>query len=220
MPKTRAKKNEKNSVRNGFLYPAIDWFLDVLKYLCLVEGYKFVGRKLAGKNKELSVSYSRIAVDLFIASKWLFLMILWVYRVANSLTTLLVWYLLLTNLYSYFYYHTWSSDLFTDKYFDVHRIKRRFNGLILAISYAMFGFAYLYNIPYSNEFEWSGGSPTFFKSLWLSISNSLTAGYDQVRPVTDLGYSLSMIQLLMMFIFLTIIVAGSVPQTNQINKEG
>ena len=134
------------------------------------------------------------------------------FKISNPLSAFVVWYLSLTNLYTYFYYHIWSSEILSDVHFGIDRIKRRFTTLTLAVSYTIFGFAYLYAIPYSDEFTWSNDTPTFLKSLWFSVSNSLTASYDQVKPITDLGSSISMIQLLMMFIFLTIIIGGSIPQ--------
>lgn len=208
-------------IHNGHLYPFADKFLNLLKYLNLVEGFKYVGGKLTSKNSpvETKIKHSRISVDLFIVLKWLFVVYLWAFGIKNFWVVLIIWYLLITNLYTYFYYHTWASEVLNDIHFDTDRIKRRFFNLLLSISYSIFGFAYLYSNPYSSEFSWGNGSPTFIHSLWFSISNSLTAGYDQVKPVTDFGYTVSMIQLLMMFVFLTIIIGGSVPQINSTKKD-
>lgn len=220
MVKTKTKRNEKTVISQGFLYPLINGIFNLLKYLSLVEGYKYIGKKLAGNNKPLSINYSRMSVDMFIISKWLFVAILWIFRIKIFWLVCIVWYLLCTNLYTYFYYHTWSSEILNDTNFDTDRIKRRFTTLSLAISYSIFGFAYFYGVPYSNSFSWSNGSPVILQSLWFSIANSLTASYDQVKPITDFGYSITMIQLLIMFAFLTIIIGGAIPQPNHINKEG
>ncbi len=220
MPKAKKKESKKVNIHNGVLYPVLNSAVNAMKYLCLVEGYKFIGKKFAGSDNSLEIKYSRIAVDIFIITKWLFLAMLWTLGVKDKWTTVVIWYLLATNLYTYFYYHSWAIETLADTYFDPDRIKRRFNNLIMAFSYALFGFAYLYNLPYAQDFSWSNGKPTFIQSLWFSISTSLTAGYDQVKPSTNAGYSISMIQLLMMFVFLTIIIGGSIPQVNQINKDG
>ena len=213
--KHRKQKTKKHSLGNGFIYPAISKLITLLKYFNMVEGFKLLARKLAGENQMLAINYSRIAVDLFILLKWLFVLVLWIFKISNPFLVFLVWYLLSSNLFTYFYYHIWSNDILLDKHFEMHRLKRRFTTLMLAISYTVFGFAYLYAVPFSDEFIWKSGEPTFLSSLWFSISNSLTGSYEQVLPNTALGSSIAMIQLVMMFVFLTIIIGGAIPQFGQ-----
>ena len=50
--------------------------------------------------------------------------------------------------------------------------------------------------------------------LWYSISNSLAANYCEIQPVTDLGNSVAMTQLILSFIFITIILSRSIPKKN------
>ena len=208
-------------MKTGFLYKFLNGLLNSTQYLNLVELFKYVGQKVTPKNCpiETKIEYSRVSVDIFIVAKWLFLLILWGFKVTNLVLVAIIWYLLITNLYTYFYYHTWAIEILNDKYFDIDRIKRRFMNLLLAILYSVFGFAYLYNFPYSSEFYWVDGTPKFLHSLWFSFSNSLTASYDQVKPITDIGYSISMIQLIMMFIFIAIIINSSIPQINSEKTE-
>ena len=208
-------------MKSSFLYQILNKLLNSMKYINLVELFKFIGRKLTPKNSliETRINYSRTSVDIFIVAKWLFILILILFDVTNTWLVIAVWYLLFANLYTYFYYHTWSSEILNDRYFDTTRIKRRLLNLLLAIFYSVFGFAYLYYIPYSTEFIWAGKTPNFLHSLWYSLSNSLTASYDQVRPITDVGNSISMIQLIIMFIFVTIIIGGSIPQINSDMEE-
>lgn len=222
MAKSKKKLIQKQSTpQYGYIYPILNKCLNFLRYLSLVEGFKYIGKIFAEQgDAQKSINYARFSVDIFITLKWVFIVILLAIKVNNALLVSIVWYLLVTNIYTYFYYHTWSSEILSDSYFDADRIKRRFTTLSLAISYTIFGFAYLYRVPYSNDFSWNNNMPTFFQSLWFSISNSLTANYDQVKPITNFGYSVSMIQLLMMFVFLTIIIGGTIPQPNQSNKEG
>jgi hypothetical protein len=94
------------------------------------------------------------------------------------------------------------------------RIRRRFVTLMLAVGYSDLCFSYLYKVPFKHNFEWSSDLTTFTKSAWFSISNSLAANYDAVKPITDLGYNVSMIQLILTFVFVTIILSKSIPQTN------
>lgn len=203
-------------MKNGFLYEFINIFLNSLKYLNLVELFKIVSIKITPCNSsiETKVKNSRVSVDLFIVIKWLFILYLWVFEITDSFFVITVWYLLTANLYTYFYYHTWSSKILRDKHFNTDRIKHRFVNLLQAIFYSIFGFAYLYHQPYSSEFIWNGGDPSVMHSIMFSLSNSLTASYDQVKPSTEIAYFITIIQLLMIFIFLTIIISGSIPQVN------
>ncbi len=208
-------------IKSGFLYTIVNSGINSLKYINLVELFKFVVIHLFSdkKNNDKKIMCSQIAVDLFIIFKWLFILVLWIYNISNNWLLIIVWYLLVTNLYTYFYYHTWSSEVLEDAYMDTARVKRRFFNSLLALFYSIYGFAYLYNIPYSNEFSWGLNGHSAQSSLWYSISNSFTASYDVVKSTTDLGHTISIIQLVMMFIFVTIIIGGSIPQINQKKTE-
>src|SRR3990167_7363264 len=94
-------------MKNGFLYQIIKTTLDSLKYLNLVELFKTVGKKI---NPQKATEYSRISVDTFIVLKWLFIFFIWVFGATNFWLTILVWYLIFTNIYTYFYYHIWADD--------------------------------------------------------------------------------------------------------------
>lgn len=204
-------------MEHGILFTLANFLINSLKYLNLVELFKFVGKKITPKNTsiETEITYSRIAVDIFISLKWLFLFFLILVKPMQPIITIIVWYLLLSNLYTYFYYHTWSSSILIDPFMDHNRIKRRFFNLILAMAYSTFGFSYLYFHPYSSDFHWGSSTPKFLNALWFSISNSLTSGYDQVMPMSECGRTIAMIQLLIIFIFITIIISGSIPQPKE-----
>lgn len=231
MSKWKSKKSKKKhnngelftSLHSGYFYPLINKSLKSLRVINLVEGFKYVGILIATKSgsRETQIEYSRIAVDLFIILKWLFLLVILLTSINKTWVVVVIWYLLITNLYTYFFYHAWSTEILLDDKFDVDRIKRRFINLIQAISFSLIGFAYLYYVPYSAELDWGSRCPNFIYSLWFSISNSLTASYEQVKPITDVGNTVAMIQLVMMFVFLTIIIGGTVPQIiSSIEKEG
>ena len=206
--------------KNGCIYYFSERIFTLLNHLNLVEGFKYISQIVTkGNSPKKKILFSRLAVDVFIILKWLLVIILWIFNVEDLWVIFIVWYLLIANLYTYFYYHTWSSNILTDANIDVNRIKRRYLNLTMAIAYTFFGFAYLYCIPYSSEFSWIDGSPNFFHAVWYSISNSLTANYDQVVPSTSMGNSISIIQLIIMFLFLTIIVGNSIPHINIIKKE-
>lgn len=197
---------------HGFIYIAVKFVLDNLRHLTMVEWFKAVGYSFT-KDKGKQIQNGRIAVDIFIILKWLLIFLLWSFGISNCFWSILVWYLILTNIYSYFYYHIWNDEALNTENFSKDRVRRRFVNLILAIAFSNFSFGYLYNLPYSKEMEWSNKLITDTKSIWFSISNSLAANYDAVKPLTNFGYSIAMIQLIITFLFVTIIISKSIPQT-------
>ena len=203
-------------MKNGFIYTLFKFIVKNFKHLTIVEWFKYIGDKLNHDKEDLNkrLTYSRFSVDIFIITKWVFLLIITKAHMTNSFLTILVWYLLATNIYTYFYYHIWSEDSFDLEKFTIDRVRRRFINLMLAIGYSDLCFAYLYKLPYVNEFHWTQGNISFVKSIWFSISNSLAANYEGVSPLSDLGNSVAMIQLIITFIFITIILGKSIPQTN------
>ena len=203
-------------MKNGIIYIFAKWLLDNLKHLTRVEWFKYFSAKLNPdkNNIDKRLAYSRVAVDLFIILKWLFILILAKLDLSNCFLTFFVWYLLLTNIYTYFYYHIWTEEALNTENFAIDRTRRRFINLLLAVGYSDLCFAYLYKLPYVKELQWQDNSVTFLKSIWYSISNSLAANYEGVSASSDLGNSIAMTQLIITFIFVTIILGKSIPQTN------
>jgi hypothetical protein len=203
-------------MKNGIIYKTTKFFLDNLKYLTLVELFKYIGHLLNPKKNDLDwkLAFSRTSVDIFIILKWTLILILVKFNIASDFWTIVTWYLLLTNGYTYFYYHIWADEALNTENFNMDRIRRRFVTLMLALGYSDLCFAYLYKVPFRHNYEWSDNFTTFTKSTWFSISNSLAANYDAVKPITDFGYNVLMTQLIMTFLFVTIILSKSIPQTN------
>ena len=203
-------------MKNGFIYIIANWIINSLKYINLVELFKFIGRQInPNKNDTTKVAaYNRIATDIFIVAKWLLVIILWMASFSNAFVTFFVWYLIIFNLYTYFYYHIWDNDSLNPDNLTIGRAKRRFANLMLAVSFSTFCYAYLYQIPYFQHFDWNNKTPEAKYSLMYSFSNSLAANYADVKPITDLGNQVSIFQLLTTFFFLTIILSKSIPQTS------
>jgi hypothetical protein len=206
-------------MKNGILYIIFKFILDNLKHLTIVEWFKAIAKKLNPKKNDSNykLAFSRTSVDIFIILKWSFILIISKLALTNDFLTVFVWYLLITNLYSYFYYHIWTDEALNTEGFEMDRIRRRFINLILAVGYSNLCFAYLYKIAYVSNFEWSDKTPTFLKSIWFSVSNSLAANYEAVKPLNDFSNSVSMTQLVITFIFITIILGKSIPQTTSTN---
>lgn len=202
-------------MRNGFIYVFIKFLIDKLCLLNLVEYFKKVGKWLNPKkaNREMEATYTRVATDIFIVLKWLFIAILWVCGTTSPWISGIVWYLIITNLYTYFFHHIWTDEALDTSHFTNDRIRRRFLNLLIALTYSDIAFAYLFRFPYVHEFNW-GAATTSLHAIWYSISNSFAANYSVVNPATDLGNTVAMVQLLITFIFVAIIISRSIPQKN------
>lgn len=202
-------------MKNGIIYSVLKIVLDGLNYLSLVELFKYISIKSFAKaNDPISKrTASRIAVDLFIIIKWLFVLLAFFYGWSSPFLTALVWYLIYSNLYTYFYYHLWSRESMNTENFDIERVRRRFITLMLSIGFSNVCFAYLFRIPYLTDFEWSDKIPLNTKAVWFSFANSLTANYEFVKPITQDGASITVTQLIISFVFITLILGKSIPQT-------
>lgn len=200
-------------MNDGFIYPIVNFIVEKLDKVNLVELFKYIARWL-NKDKTNTLkerTYVRIAVDLFIVVKWLFIFIVWCFRISNSFTTLFVWYLIFSNLHTYFYRHIWCDDAFDNRFWDKERVRRRFVNLILAFSYSNVCFGYLYSVPFAKHMDW-GGNVSRLHGLLFSMSNSVAANYNTVNPATDFGNYVAMVQLVVTFLFVSIILSRSVPQ--------
>lgn len=199
-------------MKNGLIYPMVDFLIKKLKYLNLVELYKHLLVSIFKNQNKFTVN--RIAIDSFIIIKWVIMIVLLKYHVNNIGITIVVWYLLFSNLYTYFYYHIWYNDTANDQHNTPERIRRRFLNLLTSIGFSNLCFAYLYRLPYLKEFEWSEKIPLTTKALWFSFANSLTASYEFVKPISKDGVNLTIMQLIISFVFLTMILGNSIPKTN------
>lgn len=203
-------------MKNGPIFFILNIILENLKYISLVEFFKYLAVKLFAKNSnnDKKNTVKRYAVDIFIILKWFLVIYLFENEISNTYFTLIIWYLIYSNLYTYFYYHVWHKDSMSTGSFLIDRVRRRFITLMLSIGFSNVCFAYLIKLPYSLDFNWSGNNVTNAKSLWFSFANSLTANYEYVKPQTEIGVDITIIQLIISFIFLTLILGKSFPQTN------
>jgi len=200
--------------RYGFIYKAVNFLLHFLNNLNLVELFKFVAKKLnkSTTDKEKVKAYARIGIDIFISLKWIFLLLLWKCSWHSPILSVIIWYLIITNLYSYFYNHIWTDEALDTSKFTNDRIRSRFLNLLLAVFYSTFCFAYLYQVVYPSEFTWGDSGANTLYAIQFSFSNSVAANYGQVSPTTDSGNIVATIQLVITFIFVAIILSRSIPQ--------
>ena len=206
-------------MKSGFIYPVVKFTLEKLKFFNLVELFKFIARQFnfQPNNIERPKELNRIGTDIFIISKWVFLISIWKTHQTNSFITFTIWYFIVTNVYTYLYHHIWCDESLKTDDFSKDRIRRRFVHLSLAVAFSTYCFAYLYQMPYSSDIDWGIKYPASLYSTMFSFSNSLAANYGDIKPKTDIGNIISNIQLLITFVFATIIISRSIPQTNSPN---
>jgi len=116
----------------------------------------------------------------------------------------------MTNIYTYFYYHVWKVSA-RDK-LDEIRLKRRFLSLGLAFFFSVISFATIYKNFYANEFIWKDKNISFLNSFLFSLGNSFTVSYEFVKPNSEVAFSITILQTTITFIFVSIILATSIPQ--------
>ena len=202
-------------MKNGILYAGFNLLMEGLKWLSLVEYFKLLSRYFfKNKTQDIIKTAEKNAVDAFIILKWGLVVLAYVYGWENSFLTLVIWYLIVANIYTYFYYHVWDKITMNVDNFSIKQAQRRFLNLLLSIGFSNVSFAYLYKIPYYDDFNWDKSSDHPINSLLYSITNSIAANFSYVSPCTIEGTQVSLIQLFISFLFLTIILAKSMPQTS------
>ena len=136
------------------------------------------------------------------------------FNIDNYCVNILVWYLLFSNIYTYFYYHIWKDDSNNNIHDTPVRIRRRFINLGFSIVFSNLCFAYLYRYQYFCEFKWDYTSSLDSQAIWYSIANSLAVGYKPVEVLSKIGADISTFQLILSFVFLTMILSNSIPKSN------
>lgn len=205
---------------DGILYSIFCFIIEILFYANLVEGFKKVSLFRVNSKNHLSedkiTERNRIGTDTFILVKWVVISLFWYYNLNSNIVIFITWYLIISNLYTYFYYHVWDEESLK-KVKDVRSLKRRFLNLLLAISFSNFCFAFLYAEPYHYAFKYSTQISNYWQSIWYSINNSLAANYDAVEIYkwSECGHFVTMIQLIITFVFLSIIIGNSIPENKQ-----
>jgi len=143
-------------MKYGFIYAVFSFIINIFGYLNLVELFKFIAGlfNTDKTNPDKISAFSRTSTDVFIVLKWVFIFYLWHQHISNSILTVIVWYLLVTNIYTYFFYHVWDNESLNTANFTIDRSKRRFLNLLLAVAFSTATFAYLLQVPYCANFHW------------------------------------------------------------------
>jgi hypothetical protein len=205
-------------MQDGFIYELINVIVSSLNYLNIVQLFKFVAKKLTPTNssEDEIIANANIAIDIFIVLKWVFIIFLWLNDTTSPFWTLAVGYLIWSNLHTYFYHHLWKKD----KNLGYKKTRRRFMNLIQALVFSNIAFAYLYSSVFYNNFSWGFYSgDKYLGSVIYSFLQSFFIGSNNIYPVNSNGGLVSMIQVLVSFLFITVILSTSIPtQKEKITK--
>lgn len=193
---------EKNK-GNGFIYRLINMIFYCFKFLNLVELVKHLFSS-KGKNPDSIISLSNIGIDVFNILKFAFVGFSIHFYWDNAFTKLAVIYLMLMNLFTYFYYHCWEIKEIR----DLIHMRRRFVNLCISFSFNILAFSYVYLVFGRSEFN--GFISTFWNSLQLSLAFTFS-GAAKFEPLTLTGFYLSNIQLIITFIYVAFLLSQTIP---------
>lgn len=220
-------RRRERSTDNGIIYPLVKVLVKIVFYLNIVEYIKklsdFVTSKYF-KDKSLEIKRIKVrrnrnfAIDLFIILKFLFILLVLFQGYKDFWIQILVWYLIISNVYTYFYYHLWSIDALKENHLTVNRVRRRFINLFISIFYMMLCYVYLYyamtpeHFLVSSKGDWSNEYIVYFIS---SITKSFAIDFEDLKASDQTGTLIEISQVINMFIFITLILAKSLPKADR-----
>ncbi len=210
-------------MKHGFIFIFFDGLIRSLKYLDLVELFKFISVCIAihvfpdRQNHPSPVTkkaYANTAIDVFIISKWALLCIFWCFELSSLLSLSIVAYLIATNLFTYFLHQVWGTKYVQTscRQSDNHRFLRT----LLAVAFSVTAYAYLYDCHFDTMINTGPEGLNALDALSLSIATALTLAFHDLNALTTQARLLLSTQLLSTFIFIVIILSNSIP--NHISK--
>lgn len=212
-----------NEFDNGFIYPIFNAFVGLINKINIVEILKkitYVLFSLRYKNKKepdrarILRKVNNYTVDSFIILKFMFIFSLWRCNINSKFALSIVVYLLIMNLHTYFYHHIWTSSAALDEHLSVNRVKRRFMNLFIAYLYMIISYGYMYDILL-NQYYKADITVSKLNYIIYSISNSFASSYDKIEPLGNIGDIIKLSQVIMSFIFITLILTCSIPKANK-----
>lgn len=208
---------------NSFIFKIFKIIIDyVLYYSNIVEYIKmftrFTYNKLGCKNisNEELRRVSLFAIDIFILFKWALLIYFWSNHINTDISKYIIYYLIYSNLFTYFYYHSWGSKYSQNS--NPEAMKKNFINYLLAIAYYLACYAYLYQIHFINMIKIESDYfdvqvLDYINAIYLSISTAFTLTYSGIQPLTQEIRIIFLSELINSFLFFTIIISNSVPIT-------
>lgn len=181
--------------------------MTILYWLNLVELLKFITEKCTCKKENLSKNLN-ITIDTFIAIKWLFVFIVLVCDWRGLFFKYVLLYLIITNVFTYFYHHIWTLPKSKNRDFKWQR--RRLFSLLLAILYSIFSFGVLYHQYYYGDFSSSLKVTFDFTDFFIfSLGTTFTGGTGAIAPNSNITHILASFQLFCSFLLISGVLAGT-----------
>ncbi|MEG3620153.1 hypothetical protein V5T82_16940 [Magnetovibrio sp. PR-2] len=209
---------EKNSkYKYGFIYPTAKSIITLLRLLNLIEwlkvfsGYFYLFCNGEDASKDGDRKAKSIAIDVYMILKWGLVLFAIYYQVSSTIMGYVIWYLIASNLFSYFYYHAWSGILPVKK--DLPHQQRRFLAFMLSLAFYLVCYAYLYEYQYSDLIAWPDGCVNTTNALYLSVATAFTLTYGGFQPLVQEARVLFASELINTFFFFVIILSKSIPDS-------
>lgn len=191
--------------QNGYLIEATRFLVSIIKYLNIVEILKYGANKLINDERN-RLNYINFVIDSFICAKWFYLIIISDLKATCLIHKWIIYYLLFSNAFTYFYYHVWEVK--EVKHDSKIRDQRRYLTLMLSILYSIYGFAVLYELFYFNYFLITPDT-TFFDYFSYSLGNSFGGYTGTLIPENTKLVFPSTVQLFLTFILISTALAGT-----------
>lgn len=199
----------RNRSEYGFIYVIFSAIVIVLCLINFVELFKHCFFQLCKVFKKdiCRKAACNWAIDLFIVLKFIFVT-LSIFLPKHPIIFWIVLYLLIMNVFTYFYHHVWKKPSDNSSHWQI----RRFVTLILAIAFNILCYVYLYWNGLARFIQWHENSLlTLLNVFQYSISNTFLLP-SCLSIVNPFGFYLQTTQQIISFIFLAIILNQSIPQ--------
>lgn len=193
------------------LFQSVVW---ALWWLSLVEHLKalfiFIGTKLVKPKKE-SVRYlapRSVAIDLYEMLKWALLILFFLSDAVDSWMIVTTLYLLVSNLFSHFYYHLWRHAPVEE--ISHQQMQRRFVSFLLAFTFAIVAYGLIYT-SMAEQILWPEGIVSIENAIYMSAANTFTLTYGDIGPASNVTRAIFVSQVIYAFVFVVMIIAKSLP---------
>ncbi len=165
-----------------------------------------VSRELTSEDKRAAAG---IGIDLYQVAKFSVILLLLAYGIGDIWAEYITYYLISSNAFTYFYYHAWGSQYSQRN--DLEGQRRRLLNFLLAITFYILCYAYLYQVHFVQYITWPEEQADTTNALYLSVANAFTLTYGGFAPKAQIARMLFMTELINTFFFFTILVSNSVP---------
>ena len=202
-------------MRHEFLVTGFTWIIRTLYWMNIVEYVKLlsvcilsvaVSRELTSEDKRATAG---IGIDIYQVAKFSVILLLLGYSVRDAWAEYITYYLISSNAFTYFYYHAWGSQYSQRN--DLAGQRRRLLNFLLAITFYILCYAYLYQAHFAQYIIWPQEEIDTTNALYLSVANAFTLTYGGFAPKAQIVRVLFITELVNTFFFFTLLVANSIP---------